>query len=64
MAGTNRPVSATTLPCVSTTALWPEMAAWTTHRPVSTARSWLMMRCSREATDSRNDESLVVTTIT
>src|SRR2546425_5574226 len=61
MAGTNRLVWATTRPLGSTTALSPEIAAWTIHRPVSTARIWLMITCSREAGVSPHDESLVVT---
>ena len=52
---------ATTRPRGSTTALSPEIAAWTIHRPVSTARTWLMITCSRDAAVSPHVESLVVT---
>ena len=43
--------------------LSPEMAACTTHLPVSTARIWVKMTCSLEAGVRPHDESLVVTTI-
>jgi hypothetical protein len=59
----NRPVRLTTWPCALTIALSPDTAACTTHRPVSTARSWLMITCSRDAGESRYEESFVVTTI-
>ena len=52
-----------TRPWGSTIALSPEIAAWTIHRPVSTARIWLMITCSREAGERRNEESFVETTI-
>jgi hypothetical protein len=60
----NSPVRRTTHPLGSTTALSPDTAACTTHRPVSTARSWLKSTCSWEAGLRRNDESFVVTTMT
>ena len=59
MAGTNNRVWTTTRPLGSMTALSPEMAAWTIQRAFSTARTWLMMTCSFDATESWNEESFV-----
>ncbi len=43
-------------------ALIPDTAAWTTHLAFSTARSWLISRCWREAAVMPYDALLVVTT--
>ncbi len=48
-AGRNSPASAVTPPEGSMIAEIPEIAAWTTQRPSSTARSRLNSTCWREA---------------
>ncbi len=45
----NKPTSATTRPLGSMNALMPETAAFTTHRPFSTARIRLICRCCADA---------------
>ena len=45
----NSPTSDTTRPLVSMNALMPETAAFTTHRPFSTARIRLICRCCADA---------------
>ena len=51
-------------PSASTTAEIPEIAAWSTGRPVSAARIWLRATCWALRPDRRYDRLFVLTTQT